>query len=85
MTTLAHASESSAAALVEPAGGHVWDLFLVGLVIAVALTYLYRKLWTKRGACSDCSSGGPSCSTGCGPKKIEFDTTTPLRKTEPGA
>ena len=53
------------------------DILVVGLVILIALGYLYRKLWSKRGACSDCTSGGPSCS-GCQPGKFDFDMTTPL-------
>jgi len=75
---MAHAAESAASALLESSRGSWWDLLPVALIVMVALFYLYRKLWAKRGACSDCTSGGPTCSA-CVPGEIEFDTTTPLK------
>ena len=71
------ALNTSVALLGESSVGNLWDILLVGFIIIAALFYLYRKLWTKRGACSDCTSGGPSCS-GCQPGKVDFDTATPL-------
>ncbi|WP_321342208.1 hypothetical protein [uncultured Cohaesibacter sp.] len=69
---------SSTSALVGSSSGTLWDVLLVGFVMLVALIYLYRKLWTKRGACSDCTSGGGGCSS-CQTGKVEFDTS-PLEK-----
>ena len=69
---------SSTSVLVDSSSGTLWDLLLVALVMLVALIYLYRKLWTKRGACSDCTSGGGGCSS-CQTGKVEFDTS-PLEK-----
>lgn len=69
---------SSTSDLVGSSSGTLWDVLLVGIVMLVALIYLYRKLWTKRGACSDCTSGGGGCSS-CQTGKFEFDTS-PLKK-----
>ncbi|WP_114007762.1 hypothetical protein [Cohaesibacter intestini] len=79
MMMMAHAAESTTSTLLESSRGSLWDLLPVALIVAVALFYLYRKLWAKRGACSDCTSGGPTCSA-CVPGEIEFDTKTPLKR-----
>nr|WP_321524252.1 hypothetical protein [uncultured Cohaesibacter sp.] len=69
---------SSTSALVGSSNSTLWDVLLVAFVMLVALIYLYRKLWSKRGACSDCTSGGGGCSS-CQTGKAEFDTS-PLEK-----
>ena len=74
---MAYAADNTTA-LLEGSRGSLWDLLPVALIVALALFYLYRKLWAKRGACSDCTSGGPTCSA-CVPGELKFDTTTPLK------
>ena len=71
-------SIASPSALLASSNGTLWDTLLVALIMLAALVYLYRKLWTKRGACSDCTSGGGGCPS-CQISKIEFDTS-PLEK-----
>ena len=34
------------------------DYAVLGLVVAVALTYLYFKVWRRRGACGSCGTKG---------------------------
>ena len=80
--TFALANEKSVAApstsLVDPGPVALWDLALVGVIILVALVYLYRKLWLKRGACSDCTSkGSGSGCAACQIQDVQFDTKTP--------
>ena len=69
---------ASPSALLASSNGTLWDALLVALIMLAALVYLYRKLWTKRDACSDCTSGGGGCPS-CQISKIEFDTS-PLEK-----
>lgn len=38
------------------------DVGLVAAVVAVALWYLYRQLWTRRGQCGGCAKGAGSCA-----------------------
>jgi len=48
----------------EPGAGWL-DIGVTALVIAVAVYYLYRKLWRNQGRCSDCGSKGQgACPTG---------------------
>ena len=37
------------------------DVGVVLAVVALAVYYLYRKLWRNRGACSSCSNKKGSC------------------------
>jgi len=34
------------------------DVGVFGLVLGLALWYLYRQFWRKRGACGGCAKGG---------------------------
>jgi len=74
---MSDANTAQTSAGVETAGGGVeiatepgagWlDLGVTALVIAVAVYYLYRKLWRNQGRCSDCGSKGQgACPTGTG-------------------
>jgi ABC-type nickel/cobalt efflux system permease component RcnA len=38
------------------------DWVVVAAVVAVALWYLYRKLWARRGDCSGCAKGKSGCA-----------------------
>jgi hypothetical protein len=37
------------------------DMGVVLAVIAVAVVYLYRRLWRKRGACAECGNKDGHC------------------------
>lgn len=45
----------------QPATSWV-DWAVVAAVLAVALWYLYRKLWAKRGDCGGCAKGKSGCA-----------------------
>ena len=45
----------------QPATSWV-DWAVVAAVLAVALWYLYRKLWAQRGDCSGCAKGKSGCA-----------------------
>lgn len=45
----------------QPATSWV-DWTVVAAVLAVALWYLYRKLWAQRGDCSGCAKGKSGCA-----------------------
>lgn len=38
------------------------DIVLVAGVVGIALWYLYRILWTRRGGCSGCAKGRGDCA-----------------------
>nr|WP_319495688.1 hypothetical protein [uncultured Cohaesibacter sp.] len=40
-----------------------WDSLGLGLVIAVAIGYLYIRLWKGRKSCHACPSNGAGCSS----------------------
>lgn len=65
---LAQTSANPGEDLFAPRGGTpLWlDIGVVVLVIAVALVYLYRKLWKKRGACAECAGNGCSSCAATG-------------------
>lgn len=67
---------ANSSAILDSASGGMWDLLLVGVIILVAVFYLYRKLWTNRGQCAACASSNGDCAGACA-TKIEFDETTP--------
>ncbi|WP_316858213.1 hypothetical protein [uncultured Cohaesibacter sp.] len=69
---------ADSAAHLAPTFTGIWDTLALGIVVAVAMGYLYIKLWRNRGKCNDCSSGGAAC-TSCHVAEIEFDTETPLK------
>ncbi|OAN11266.1 hypothetical protein A3K86_20130 [Photobacterium jeanii] len=53
---------ADSSALVAVKAATSWqDFAAVGVVIAIALAYLYRKLWKKKGQCGSCDS----CPSGC--------------------
>nr|WP_321457817.1 hypothetical protein [uncultured Cohaesibacter sp.] len=41
----------------------VWDSMGLGLVLAVAIGYLYIRLWKGRKSCHACPSSGAGCSS----------------------
>jgi hypothetical protein len=61
-TTGAPASPPAISA--EPPVG-LMDLGVLVVVIGLAVWYLYRKLWSRRGGCAGCGKGsGVSCGMG---------------------
>ncbi|WP_010322432.1 hypothetical protein [Marinobacterium stanieri] len=53
------------------------DVGVLLVVVAVAVYYLYRKLWRNKGTCSSCSNKKGSCGaqasdTGCSSQTIEI-------------
>lgn len=70
-------TQASTQALLETSGGGIWDFLVVGVVILVAIFYLYRKLWLRRGACSGCASSKAGCAATC---STSLDEATPLRQ-----
>ncbi|MGR5078316.1 FeoB-associated Cys-rich membrane protein [Photobacterium swingsii] len=56
--------DNASSALVNEASNHWHDLALLGVVVAIAIYYLYRKLWKKKGECGSCAS----CASGCASK-----------------
>jgi hypothetical protein len=56
------AQSESAADIVTTETGFAWtDAGIVVAVIVVAVIYLYRKLWHKRGACPECGNEDGHC------------------------
>lgn len=43
------------------------DMAVVGLVVAFAVWYLYRKLWARRGSCDGCAKGSGNA---CGARRL---------------
>ena len=57
------AQPTSAAPDIETQPATSWvDWAVVAAVLAVALWYLYRKLWAQRGDCSSCAKGKSDCA-----------------------
>ncbi len=61
--------DNVSSALVSGGANHWYDLALVGGVIIVAIYYLYRKLWKKKGECGSCDS----CASRCPSKPLNKD------------
>lgn len=63
---LIEAPRTSAAPVISAEQAFSWmDAGIVLAVVAVALIYLYNRLWHKRGTCSGCGSKGSQCATKC--------------------
>ncbi len=55
-------SPSANPAINAEAGAGWLDWAVVAAVVAVALWYLYRKLWANRGECGGCAKGKGGCA-----------------------
>ncbi len=52
------------------------DAGIIALIFAVALWYLYRQLWRKRGACGGCAKGAGG---GCAVARSNARTSAPVQ------
>jgi hypothetical protein len=56
------ATDASTSVIANADPEFAWsDVGMVVLVVLVALVFLYRRLWQKRGACSECGSKDGHC------------------------
>ncbi len=50
------------------------DWAVVSVVVAVALWYLYRKLWARRGDCAGCAKGKAGCAVQRATRRAQADS-----------
>jgi hypothetical protein len=66
----------SAAPDISVQGATGWvDWAVVAAVVAVALWYLYRKLWAKRGECGGCAKGKSGCAVQQANRRAQTEQT----------